>query len=175
MHNSTDQRSLIAAGTLLGIGLGGFVDGIVFHQLLQAHNMLTARYPETGVEVATLAANLEINMFWGGLFHSFCWATTALGLVWLWLAIRRPEVSLSNEIFVGSLLFGAGLFNLVEGLIDHEMQGIHHVIEAGNHLLWDVVFLGSGVALMLAGWAVIRAGRHDLGAARGVVGGGAGA
>ena len=48
----------------MGIGLGGFFDGILFHQLLQIHNMLSAKYPNTSI------ANLEINMFWDGLFHA---------------------------------------------------------------------------------------------------------
>ena len=48
MNDRTNRRPLIAAGTLLGIGMGGFVDGIVFHQLLQIHNMLSAKYPTTG-------------------------------------------------------------------------------------------------------------------------------
>ena len=41
-----NPRPLISAGTLLGIGLGGFVDGIVLHQMLQVHNMLSARRPK---------------------------------------------------------------------------------------------------------------------------------
>jgi uncharacterized membrane protein len=31
-----------APGILLGIGLGGFVDGILLHQILQWHHMLTS-------------------------------------------------------------------------------------------------------------------------------------
>ena len=61
----------------------------------------------------------------------------------------------------GRCSLGWGLFNLVEGLIDHELLGIHHVVEAGNHLLWDMAFLGSGVVLILVGWAAIRAARGD--------------
>ena len=38
-----DRRPLVTAGLVLGLGMGGFVDGIVFHQLLQTHNMLSAR------------------------------------------------------------------------------------------------------------------------------------
>lgn len=53
-------RPLIVSGIVLGIGLGGFVDGIVFHQLFQLHNMLTGRVPKTSV------TNMEINMFWDG-------------------------------------------------------------------------------------------------------------
>ncbi len=162
MDQRPNRRPLIAAGTLLGIGLGGFADGIVFHQLLQVHNMLTARYPETGVDVATAVVNLEINMFWDGLFHTFCWAMTVLGLALLWRAVRRRDVPLSTRAFVGSVVLGSGLFNLVEGLIDHELLGIHHVVEAGNHLLWDMAFLASGVILILIGWAVIRAGQIEV-------------
>jgi hypothetical protein len=44
-------------GLFLGIGLGGFVDGIVLHQILQWHHMLTSEgdYPKTTV------AGLETN------------------------------------------------------------------------------------------------------------------
>jgi uncharacterized membrane protein len=156
-----DARPLIAAGVLLGTGLGGFVDGILFHQILQVHNMLSAKYPRAGVDAATALVNVEINMFWDGLFHAFTWATTALGLALLWKAVRRPDVPLSNRTFAGSLALGWGLFNAVEGLIDHQVLQIHHVVEAGPHGLWDAAFLASGVALILAGWAGIRAGRGE--------------
>jgi uncharacterized membrane protein len=33
------------AGILLGIGLGGFVDGIVLHQIFQWHNMVSNWIP----------------------------------------------------------------------------------------------------------------------------------
>src|SRR3954469_10197876 len=144
MDSRMSRRPLIAAGTLLGVGMGGFVDGILFHQILQLHNMLSAKYPRAGVGVATALVNVEVNMFWDGLFHAFTWATTALGIALLWRAVRRRDVPLSTTTFAGSLPLGWGLFNLVEGLIDHELLGIHHVVEAGNHLLWDVLFLASG-------------------------------
>ena len=40
-----NRRPLIAAGMLLGVGLGGFGDGIALHQLLQIHSMLSAIVP----------------------------------------------------------------------------------------------------------------------------------
>jgi uncharacterized membrane protein len=58
MNERMTRRPLIAAGTLLGIGMGGFVDGIVFHQLLQVHNMLSAQYPTTGLDAERLVVNL---------------------------------------------------------------------------------------------------------------------
>ena len=48
------------AGVLLGIGFGGFVDGIVLHQILQWHHMLTS----TGEHPATTIAGLETNTLW---------------------------------------------------------------------------------------------------------------
>src|SRR5215203_5499138 len=52
----------VSGGILLG--LGGFFDGIVLHQILQWHHMLTsAGYPADSVE------NLNINTFLDGIFH----------------------------------------------------------------------------------------------------------
>lgn len=147
-------RPLVAAGTTLGIGMGGFVDGIVFHQLLQFHNMLSAKYPPTTV------VNLEINMFWDGLFHVFCWMMVAAGLALLWYSVRRRDVPLSTRSFIGSLALGWGIFNLVEGIIDHHILHMHHVVETANHLVWDVVFLGSGLMLIVIGLILVRSGAN---------------
>lgn len=156
-----DRRPLVTAGALLGVGLGGFLDGIVFHQLLQVHNMLSARYPRTGVDAETALVNAEINMFWDGLFHALTWATTAAGLALLWRAVRRPEVPLCTRTLCGALALGWGLFNLVEGVIDHHILHLHHVTETENHLVWDLLFLASGVVLVVLGGALIRAGCGD--------------
>jgi len=162
MTPETDQRPVISAGALLGIGMGGFVDGILFHQLLQLHNMLSAKFPVRDVDVRTLAVNLEINMFWDGLFHAFTWTMTAFGIAMLWNAVKDRRVPLSTKTFVGSLLLGWGLFNLVEGIIDHHLLHIHHVTETANHLVWDIAFLGSGVIFILYGWVLIHAGRRSI-------------
>jgi len=145
-----NRRPLIASGTLLGIGLGGFVDGILFHQILQLHNMLSNWVPRTTL------ANEEINMFWDGLFHAFTWIMTAAGLALLWRAVKRPDALLSGKTLIASLLLGWGLFNLIEGLIDHQLLQVHHVVQNGNHLLWDMLFLASGVLLMLVATWMIR-------------------
>lgn len=163
MASHIRRRPLISAGTLLGIGLGGFADGIVFHQLLQLHNMLSAKFPVRGVDAHTLVVNLEINMFWDGLFHVFCWIVTIVGLAMLWRAVRRPQVRLTTRTFLGSLALGAGLFNLVEGIINHHVLHVHHVTETENHLVWDLAFLLSGVVLVAIGWWLIRSDGRALG------------
>jgi len=157
MHTS-DSRPLIAAGMMLGIGMGGFVDGIVFHQLLQVHNMLSAKFPVQNVSVETLAVNLEVNMFWDGLFHAFTWLMTAIGIAMLWHAVRRRDIPLSTKVLLGSLALGWGSFNLVEGVVNHHILHLHHVTESEHHLFWDLAFLGSGIILSGVGFGLIRCG-----------------
>ena len=154
MATELTRRPLISAGTLLGVGMGGFVDGIVFHQILQVHNMLSAKRPPDTV------VNIQVNMVWDGLFHAFTWATTAFGLMLLFRAARRAEVPWSGKTLIGSMFFGWGLFNLVEGVIDHHILHVHHVVERlGGVSIWDWAFLASGVLFMAIGYGMIRAGR----------------
>jgi uncharacterized membrane protein len=153
-----NPRPLISSGTLLGIGMGGFVDGILFPQIFQIHAVLSARLPKSTI------ANVEINMVWDGLFHAMTWTTTALGLFLLFRAGKRSDVPWSGRILVGSLVFGWGLFNLVEGIIDHHILQVHHVYElAGGVSVWDWLFLASGVVFVVVGWTMIRAGRNERG------------
>src|SRR5512145_2025561 len=109
--NGGKQRDFpISAGILFGVGLGGFFDGIVLHQVLQWHHMLTsAGYPADSVP------NLEINTLWDGLFHVSTYMFVALGLAILWRAAHRTHVRWSGKLLVGTMLMGFGLFNLVEG------------------------------------------------------------
>jgi uncharacterized membrane protein len=144
------RRPLASAGLMLGVGLGGFFDGILFHQILQTHNMLSARRPKDSV------VNIEINMFWDGLFHAFTWAATAIGVVMLFRAARRTEVFWSGRVLAGSMLSGWGLFNFIEGLIDHHVLQVHHVVERYGQSVWDWAFLASGVVLIGVGWFMAR-------------------
>jgi Predicted membrane protein (DUF2243) len=62
-----DRTSIRNAGILLGVGFGGFFDGIVLHQILQWHHLLTS----TGDHPATTVAGLEDNTLADGFFHLF--------------------------------------------------------------------------------------------------------
>src|SRR5690606_3198755 len=96
-------------------------------------------------------ANAEINMFWDGLFHAFTWGMTALGIALLWRTTQRASGKLSTRFLLGSMALGWGLFNLIEGVIDHHILQVHHVVErttGTRQLIWDLVFLASGVALI---------------------------
>jgi uncharacterized membrane protein len=154
--SENNRRPLIAAGTMLGIGMGGFLDGIVFHQILQSHNMLSAKFPTKGSDLNTVIVNQEINMFWDGLFHALTWLVTAIGIAMLWSAMRRQKVPHSTPSLVGSISLGWGLFNLVEGIIDHHVLHLHQVVEGAGHLGYDIAFLISGAVLVVVGIILIN-------------------
>ncbi len=143
------------SGTFMGIGLGGFFDGILFHQLLQVHNMLSAKFPKTSI------ANMEINMFWDGLFHCLTYTMTLIGLVLLWKAGARSDVPWSGKTFTGAFFVGWGLFNLVEGVINHHILNIHHVVESHGQSIFDYAFLASGILFIIGGWMAIRSARKE--------------
>ncbi|MGA0607331.1 DUF2243 domain-containing protein [Phenylobacterium sp. VNQ135] len=145
-------RPAIAAALALGIGLGGFFDGIVFHQILQVHNMMSGWLPVTDLVSA------KANMVWDGLFHAAVWLITLAGVALLWRAARRGDVVFDGRYLVGGFLLGWGLFNVVEGLIDHHLLGVHHVMERLGPSVWDAAFLAWGAAMILAGWALVRRG-----------------
>lgn len=150
----------VAAGVLFGLGLGGFFDGIVLHQVLQWHHMLSSWYPITSIE------NLELNTLWDGIFHSATYVFVVLGLFLLWRRARGRHLRWPNRALAGSLLVGWGLFNLVEGLIDHQWLGIHHVnerVERAHWLAWDLGFLAWGLAMLLAGLWLLRRARGGRG------------
>ncbi|HBB35438.1 MAG TPA: DUF2243 domain-containing protein [Cyanobacteria bacterium UBA8803] len=152
-HNH--QRLLIAAGILLGISFAGLFDGIVLHQILQWHHMLTS------VEPATNIGNLELNTLWDGLFNLITCGMNIAGLVLLWRAGQLGDFVGASRKFTGSLLAGAGSFNVLEGLLNHHILGIHHVKSGANQLAWDLGFLALSTILAVFGLILLRNGQQD--------------
>lgn len=148
-------RRFTIAGFLLGLGLGGFVDGILVHQILQWHHILTdygghARFP------AATISSLEENVLWDGLFHVGTFAFTVAGLFLLW-RVLSAGYRVTWRSMVGLLLVGWGTFNLVEGIVDHHILTIHHVRDdVADPLWWDLGFLAFGALLVVVGWALRR-------------------
>jgi uncharacterized membrane protein len=150
-HDDAGRR---APGILFGIGLGGLLDGIVLHQILQWHHMLTSEgdYPPTTV------AGLETNTLWDGLFHAAAWITVVVALWLLWSRRDDRHPRIHGRAFLGWMLVGWGAFNLVEGLVNHQALGVHHVRDdLGGPLSWDLGFLGLGLASVAVGLLLARA------------------
>ena len=124
-------------GFLMGVGLGGFVDGILLHQILPWHHMLT----DTGDNPMTTVAGLETNTLADGFFHLATWVFVALGMLTAIRAWQRRELAPSWRAQFGMLLTGWGVFNVVEGVIEHQLLGIHHVRDdLGGPIGWDLAF-----------------------------------
>ena len=138
---------------LIGIGMGGFVDGIVLHQLLQWHHMLT----DTGGHPATTVPGLEANTLADGVFHAATWLFVISGVTLAVRAWQQDRLAPSPSTHLGLLLAGWGLFNLVEGITNHLILGIHHVRDdLGGPLSWDLWFVALGLLQVLVGFALAR-------------------
>jgi uncharacterized membrane protein len=143
------------ASIVLGIGIGGFIDGIVLHQILQWHEMISNKMPPV-----TLVAK-SVNMFWDGIFHLFTLLVTIVGIVLLWNALRRNDTDHSGSLLLGGLLIGWAVFNIGEGIIDHHILKLHNVREiTTNPAAWNFGFLGLSVILLGIGFAIVR--KHQV-------------
>jgi uncharacterized membrane protein len=138
----------------MGVGLGGFIDGIVLHQIFQWHHLLTdeGNFPMTTVQ------GLEHNTLADGLFHLSTWLFVAAAMALTVSAWQRGRFAPPWRAHVGMLLTGWGVFNLVEGIIDHQILGIHHVRDdLGGPLSWDLGFLAFAAVLVIVGLTMSRA------------------
>jgi uncharacterized membrane protein len=149
MHQSRSSR---VPGWLLGMGLGGFVDGILLHQILHWHNMGSALVPPVTLEA------VRQNMRWDGFFHAAVWLLTVAGVYLLLRHARRGVRLPTQRGLTGQLFLGWGSFNLVEGIVDHQILGLHHVRDLPTHVPaydWMFLLIG-GLGFMLLGSLLSR-------------------
>jgi uncharacterized membrane protein len=88
------------AGIVLGLGLGGFVDGITLHQIMQWHNLGSAVLPPTTMDA------MAHNMVWDGMFHAATLVLTLIGVLMLWsdgVAGRSPR---RMSVLIGQMILG---------------------------------------------------------------------
>lgn len=149
------KRNLILiGGFLLGVGVGGLADGIFFHQILQWHHMVCQ---EASCASQTVL-DLENKIYWDGIFHAFCWISVLIGLAFLSRALDRPS-GVSSKSLWGALLFGWGMFNMGEGLINHHLLSLHHVRFGPDQAIWDGLFLLLSLFVAMFGWRLARSRR----------------
>jgi uncharacterized membrane protein len=133
------------------------VDGVLLHQILQWHHMLTA----TGDHPADTVAGLEHNTLADGLFHVATLIILFVGLTMTISAWQRGELAPPWRTHLGLLAAGWGAFNLVEGIVDHHILTVHHVRDdVSAPFTWDVGFLAFGAALVVVGLSMIRSGER---------------
>ena len=147
-----EHRTLsMTPGFIIGASVAGFFDGIMLHQILQWHHMICIEEHCVAKTVATM----EQQNFYDGLFHAGMLVVLLIGLAVLTNAFSQG-LMFSQRRFWGSLLLGAGVFNVVEGIVDHHILQIHHVRFGPGQPAWDIGFLIIGAAMAVGGWLLTR-------------------
>jgi uncharacterized membrane protein len=137
---STAGRSILS-GVLVGLGVAGFVDETVFHQLLHWHHFYDKSTPEVGLVS-------------DGLFHTGSWVAIVTGL-FLFADLRRRDTWVAGP-WTGGLLVGLGGFQLYDGIVQHKLLQLHQIrygVDVTPYdVAWNVIallLLGAGVAVLV--------------------------
>ncbi|MCY1664286.1 DUF2243 domain-containing protein [Rhizobium sp. SL86] len=135
---------------LLGFGLGGFFDGILLHQVLQWHHLLSA------VEAAR--GDLRLLILWDGIFHVLMYAITGIGLWLLWRHRSHAIAAGADRRLLADALIGFGTWHCLDAVLSHWILGIHRIrMGVENPLLWDLGWLAVfGILPALIGWRLRR-------------------
>jgi uncharacterized membrane protein len=141
-------RASLGWAGLVGFGLGGFFDGILLHQVLQWHHLLSL---VPGVD------DLRAQVLWDGLFHVLMYVLAGAGL-WGLLRAHRAGRLPGAQALAGAALLGFAAWQGVDLVVFHWLLEIHHIrVDVPNPVAWDLgwgaVF---GVLPALAGWALLR-------------------
>lgn len=146
--NAQHPWQLRWSGYLLGFALGGFFDGILLHQVLQWHHLLS------GLEQAR--HDIRLLILADGLFHALMYAVAVAGLWLLWRS--RHSFAQGGHGILGNALLGFGVWHVVDAVLSHWVLGLHRIrMDVGNPLAWDLMWLVAfGAVPLLAGWLLGR-------------------
>jgi uncharacterized membrane protein len=142
---------LAGTGFFLGMALGGFFDGILLHQILQWHHLLSN---------VDAARDMRVQIMADGVFHALMYAVAAAALYQLWrrrAALQAPDAA---RTLWGMALVGFGGWHIADAVVSHWITGIHRIkVDSPQPLLWDLAwFVVFGVVPALAGWWLRRNG-----------------
>lgn len=148
LQKGTGSCSGNVAAILLGVAMGGFLDGILLHQILQWHHLLSAL-------AEGHFKDLRVQILADGLFHMLLYIVLAIGLLLLW---QSPKSSRSH--ITCYFLIGFGIWHILDGLLSHWLFGIHRIRpQSDSPLFWDLLFfIALGVIPVVIGLAF----RHHI-------------
>jgi uncharacterized membrane protein len=154
-EHRTPTNPMVWAGVVLGMGFGGLADGIVLHSILGWHHLICA----SGAEYCQPSSieQLKLENTQDGYFDLALWFVLLAGTAMLFRAARRAGPAERARVLCGSMLAGCGIFNFLEGLISHQILGIHHVLPDSPHqFLFDMLFLANGALFFIIGVWIMR-------------------
>ncbi|WP_331232881.1 DUF2243 domain-containing protein [Natronorarus salvus] len=147
MTDGNRRRSLLLWGGIVGFGLGATVDVLVFHLIFQTHHLLSGLIDPYAID------GLRTNVMFDGLFTLGMLTLALVGAAMLWRLANGTREKLPSTYLVGSILVGAGVFNVFDGVVNHYLLGLHNVVhgtEAWNPhwLVVSVLLLGAGILVL---------------------------
>ncbi|MEB3309517.1 MAG: DUF2243 domain-containing protein [Snowella sp.] len=152
MQQKQNHFPLFVAGSILiGMGFAALFDGIILHKILQWHHLLSSAYPLVNPE------NIALNLLWDQAFLAAGYVIFVTGLIILFWSVWQGNLINLSPTFFGCLLIGFGKFNLVEGVVNHYILGIHHVKSGQHQAAWDLGFLLINAILASWGWLLFNA------------------
>lgn len=152
LTSRTDTSRSLLATLFIGIGLMAGIDEIIFHQVLAWHHFFDRDTP-------------AIALLSDGLLH----AAELLLLVagFLMFADLRYRRALAPRWAWAGLFLGLGGFQLFDGIVDHKVLRLHQIrygIE--NLLLYDTLWNGAALILLVIGFVLLSQARRDTGPSR---------
>lgn len=148
-HISTATSSCNSlAAFLLGFSIGGFFDGILLHQILQWHHLLSG--------IAGRAQDLRFQIVADGVFHAAMYVVMITGLILLWR--KGHDRNLAGRRVLAVACFGFASWHLIDTVLSHWLLGIHRIrMDSPNPLFWDIGWLlVFGLVPALIGYGLLR-------------------
>lgn len=145
--NDNVRRGLVGAG-VAGFGLSAVIDVLVLHLVFQWHHLVSARVPTTTLD------GLRTNLVADGLFTVTTLLVCFVGLGVVWRAERRATDPLPPRALAGAGLFGVGVFDVFDVVVDHWLLGLHHAL--GRDGVYDPHWFVVSLLVAAAGLLIYR-------------------
>lgn len=123
------------AGYLIGIALGGFFDGILLHQVLQWHHLLS-------LVDSPVLKDIRAQILADGLFHVLMYLIALWGVALLWRSRQAFADGVSGRTLAACVLLGFGAWNIIDVVLFHWVLVIHRIrVDSDTPLFWDIGWL----------------------------------
>jgi uncharacterized membrane protein len=150
---AVEANAPLVGAFILGFAFGAFFDGILLHQVLQWHHLLS-------LVQGDLYRDIRVQILADGLFHAAAYLLAAGGLVLLW---RGGQVRPADRIVLGWAVLGFAAWQFADVILVHWAIGLHRVrVDVPNPLLWDIGWLVVvGSLPLIAGLWLLRGQSQD--------------
>jgi uncharacterized membrane protein len=139
------------AGFLIGVALSGFFDGILLHQVLQWHHLLS-------LVDSPVLQDIRAQILADGMFHVLMYLVALWGLALLWRSRQAFADAAGSRMLSVWMLLGFGIWNIVDVVLFHWILVIHRIrVDSAFPLAWDIGWLVLfGLCFVGAAWALRR-------------------